>query len=90
MKVYGGTVFLPRGWPDVGTHHRQATCIVAAMSGAEARRVLLAHGLRVTPTEWKQYWGETGNALALEAVEPGAVFVRRMAGNEPFVRVATS
>lgn len=60
---------------------RQVRVIVAAPSGAAARRALVAAGLGdVSRTEWANHWGTTGNALELEVAlaEPGRVFGRTM------------
>lgn len=82
MKVYSGITHVSGEVRDAvypnASWKGQVRAVVAARSGAEARRRLAAHGLRITATEWTHGWGETGNpadgAIATSAL--GRVFVR--------------
>lgn len=71
LKVYGWTGARRR--PDTPYNQSQSREIVAARSGAEARRIT-----GITRTYWEQSAAETGNADELETAlaKPGVVFWR--------------
>ncbi len=84
LDVWGGNVVCNVIADAVNPDHpwqRQVRVIVAAPSGAAARRALAAAGLGDIPrTEWNAMWGTTGNDLEVEVAlaDPGRVFGRSM------------
>lgn len=72
LTVYGGWVIAPSGWPG---RSRQAQCVVAASSQAEAARLA-----DVTISHVRNYWSVTANPQDVEQAmsEPRTVWLREM------------